>query len=329
MIATGLIWLCVGIIRHESGGHTPSRSLVADLRELKVQLKWRHQAQFAGFYIAKEKGYFEKRGLAVTLMQGGPGNNAISTVLSGGADIGVWGSEQVLINKSEGKPIKAIGVVYQQSPACWMVRAESPVMSLRDLTTQTIGVQAPGTDFDIIYRATTNQLKLDRNKLKERQVDFNLALFTTGQVDVWPSYSINEPFIAESQNIRVRCINPSDSGVAFYGDTVFTTDEQIQKREADLRAFMWALAEGWDYALGHTEESVSATLRWNKDLPKAAQQHMIQQSVGLVRPAGSSHLFKMDSKRWERMQDLLLALTLMNKRVDPDSLFTNGLLPIL
>ena len=328
LVTIGAVWLGWAYFRHSTGADSSSAASTKPIRKLRVQLKWLHQVQFAGFYVARDKGYFQKQGLDVTLVQGGPGNNALTAVLSGVADVGVWGSEQVLINRAAGKPVKAIGVIYQDSAACWMVRANSPVSSLRDVTTQTIGVQAEGTDFDILYKAMLSKLGINRTKLKERQVDFNLTLFTSGQVDVWPSYVTNEPFTMESQHIDVRCIKPADSGIGFYGDTVLASDATLHDRESDLRDFMWALVEGWNYALGHIEEAVDITLKWNKDLSRASQLHMMQQSVSLIRPAGHDQLLRMDSRRWEGMEDILIGVGLMQKKLNLDEAFTNALLPL-
>jgi ABC-type nitrate/sulfonate/bicarbonate transport system substrate-binding protein len=281
-----------------------------------------------GLLCGKRQGLLSEKRAGRTLIQGGPGNNALTAVLSGVADVGVWGSEQVLINRAAGKPVKAIGVVYQESPACWMVRANSPLFSLRDVTTQTIGVQAEGTDFDILYKAMISRLGMNRVKLKERQVDFNLTLFTSGQVDVWPSYVTNEPFTMESQHIDVRCIKPADSGIGFYGDTVLASDSTLHNRESDLRDFMWALVDGWNYALGHSEEAVDITLKWNKDLSRASQLHMMQQSVSLIRPAGHDQLLRMDSARWQGMEDILIGVGLMKQKLNLDEAFTNALLPL-
>src|ERR1022692_2582381 len=93
-VVGGLIWISAAFFKHgRSAEPSPDAK---QLRPLHVQLKWLHQGQFAGFYVAQEKGYFRQHGLEVTLSQGGPGNNAITAVLAGTADVGVWGSEQVL-----------------------------------------------------------------------------------------------------------------------------------------------------------------------------------------------------------------------------------------
>ncbi len=329
LITVGVIWLSSALFRRPGKADLTAGESSKPLRTLRVQLKWLDQAQFAGFYVASEKGFFRKKGLDVTLIPGGPGNNALTAVLSGAADVGIWGAEQVLINKAQGKPITAIGVVYQESPACWMVPASSAVRSLRDLTTQTVGVQATGTDFDILYRAAISKLKINRRALKERQVDFNLSLFTSGQVDVWPSYVTNEPLTMESQNIKVRCISAVDSGIDFYGDTIITSDRLLQEREQDLRGFMWAAVEGWEYALGHADEAVDITLHRNRDLPKPVQLRMLQESAGLIRPAGQKQLLRMSTSRWSSMQETLINLGLMERQVDLDSVFNNCLLPQL
>jgi NitT/TauT family transport system substrate-binding protein len=336
LFVVGIFCLIVGGLWLAGAGYSqlwpapvsPKSPSAQPTRPLRVRLKWIHQAQFAGFYLAAEKGFFKHQGLDVTIEQGGPASNALTAVLSGAADVGVWSSEQVLVARAEGKPVKAIGVVYQQAPNCWMVRAESKINSFLDVTSEVVGVQSEGTDFDILYRALILRHNINRRRLNERQVDFNLTLFTSDQVQVWPSYSINEPFTMAAQGVQVRCMTPAASGLDFYGDTVLTSDNVLYEREDDLRSFMRAITQGWEYALGHTEEAVEMTLKQNKDLKKESQVYMLEQSTNLIRPAVGGVL-RMQRSRWEAMEKMLVGLGIIKTPIaDIDQAFTNALLPM-
>jgi len=83
--------------------------------QISLQLKWKHQFQFAGYYMALEKGYYRDAGLDVTLIEGGPGRSSIEHVANEQGAYGVTGTG-ALIERSRGKPVKAIGAIFQHSP---------------------------------------------------------------------------------------------------------------------------------------------------------------------------------------------------------------------
>jgi NitT/TauT family transport system substrate-binding protein len=96
---------------------TLSMSLSAQaLEKVSVRLKWFNQAQFAGFYVAKEKGFYEEAGLDVALNPGGPDFPAIQMVAGGAEQFGVTGADQVLVGRDKGVPVVAIAALYRKNP---------------------------------------------------------------------------------------------------------------------------------------------------------------------------------------------------------------------
>ncbi|MDZ7735632.1 MAG: ABC transporter substrate-binding protein [Gammaproteobacteria bacterium] len=83
------------------------------LTDVRIQLKWFHQFQFAGYYAALEKGYFREAGLDVTLIEGGPHINPTNEVLTNNADFGI-GTSGLLVSRSKGKPVVAVAAVLQR-----------------------------------------------------------------------------------------------------------------------------------------------------------------------------------------------------------------------
>src|SRR5437867_4165000 len=74
----------------------------ATLEHVKIRLKWLHQAQFAGFYTAKEKGLYTAKGLDVALEPGGSDFPAVQMVSSGSDEFGVTGADQILLAREKG-----------------------------------------------------------------------------------------------------------------------------------------------------------------------------------------------------------------------------------
>ena len=97
-----------------------------DLVSVRVQLKWRHQFQFAGFYTALEKGYYREAGFDVTIIPATPGTDPVDTVLKGGADFGVASSELVL-RYAKGDPVVVLATIFQHSPLTLFVRRDAGI----------------------------------------------------------------------------------------------------------------------------------------------------------------------------------------------------------
>ena len=90
------------------------------LTPITVQLVWTHQAQFAGFYAADQNGYYTDEGLAVTLLEGGATVDHWNAVLDGAAQFGIAGGDELILARSEGKPVRAIATIYRRSPTVFI-----------------------------------------------------------------------------------------------------------------------------------------------------------------------------------------------------------------
>ena len=145
-----------------------------------------------------------------------------------------------------------------------MSRHDSGIEKFPDIVGKRVGTQR-GTDIDTIYQALAVINHVDLGKVKEVNVSYNLPLFLSGQVDVWPSYVTNEPYLAEKQGIKVNIISPRDNGLDFYGDTLFCTDEYAKRSPETIKRFLRATAKGWSgLAAEHPEETARICVDYDK-----------------------------------------------------------------
>ena len=122
----------------------PARELyAAALDQVSMQLKWKHQFQFAGYYAALEQGYYRDAGLDVTIREGGPDVDAAEAVASGKADFGVCGSG-VLREWVMGRHLVVLAVIFQQTPAIILMPRRADIKSVSDLRGRTL-MDAPGS----------------------------------------------------------------------------------------------------------------------------------------------------------------------------------------
>jgi ABC-type nitrate/sulfonate/bicarbonate transport system substrate-binding protein len=130
----------VAIATVTTGGAVAQESDSAKLETVTLQLKWKHQFQFAGYYAAVKQGYYREAGLEVVLREAGAGQDIEDTVLSGEADFGTSTSDLVL-RYAEGAPVVALAPIYQHSPLVFLVTASARVNNLHELAGKRVALE--------------------------------------------------------------------------------------------------------------------------------------------------------------------------------------------
>src|ERR1700756_3725470 len=170
-----------------------------------LRLKWFHQAQFAGFYVAKEKDFYKSVGLNVDIQPGGPDFPAIQMVSGGNEQFGVTGADQILIARSKGVPVVALAVIYRRNPFVLFSLAKSGIKTPADWVGKKVGVKIGGNE-ELIYRAVLAKAGIDKAKLSEIPVKFDMTPLLAGAIDVWPGYLINEVLEAKEKGFDANVI---------------------------------------------------------------------------------------------------------------------------
>jgi len=272
---------------------------------LSLRLQWIHQAQFAGFYVAREKGFYKDLNLDIDIEPGGSSFNVPTMVSTGQADVGIWVADQVLRGYGHaGMPIRAVGVVFRKSLVCFMVKKDSSILSPADFRNRTIGVY-PGFDSESIYTELLGQFHISRQEVKEYPAAYSIVPFLSGQVDVWPAYIVNEPLAAIEHGQPVRCLSPDAFGIRYYSDTVIVKDEILAKRRDVVIRFLRASEMGWRYALSHPDEAVETVLKYDPSLKRDHERAMLLALAEYVSP--TDPFFQMDPAVWKVMADQLHA----------------------
>ncbi len=292
-----------------------------DLTPVKVRLKWLHQAQFAGMYVAKEKGFYEKYGLNVSLKRGGVDFPAIPDVISHKADFGVAGADDIIISVSEGHPVKAVAVIYKRSPVVYFALNESGIKTPYDFIGKKVGMkQGTGTSYS--YYTMLSVLGINNSLIEEVNVSHDLTPFYNKEVDVWPGFRINEPRLAEEQGYNLNMIYPEDWGVVMYADVLITTQDMINNNPDIVRSFVKATLEGWRYAIEHEEEALNVTMKYAEESSRDHQEYMLRKSIPLIH-TGDSELGLMDGTIWQDMITVLAENSLLKTKLNTTQLYTN------
>jgi NitT/TauT family transport system substrate-binding protein len=288
---------------------------------LTLRLKWFHQAQFAGFYVANARGYYKSAGLDLDIQPGGPDFPAIQMVAGGNEQFGVTGADQILIARGKGVPVVALAVIYRRTPFVLFSLAKSGIKAPVDYVGRNVGVKLGGNE-ELMYRAMMAKAGVDTSKVKEVPVKFDIAPLLSGTVDVWPGYEINEVLAAREKGFEVNVVSPSSYGIDLYADTLFTTEKMLREKPDVVRKFVAATLKGWNEAIARPEDAAQATVSVGGS--KLVYDHelaMMKASLPLLTGEGSS-VGTMDEAHWNSMQALLVDGKFLKAPVDLSRAFT-------
>jgi len=218
-----------------------------------LQLKWRHQFQFAGYYAAINQGYYLEEGLDVLLIEGKPGGKEVGEVLSGRADYGV-GMSDILLSKFEDKPIVLLANIFQHSPVTLLTTQKFAITSPQDLFKKIIEM-TPGVKSAELQAMFLNE-GVAISDLNISTPTWNLENLVSGEVDAVAAYISSQPYVLKKQSIPYTLISPITYGIDFYGDNLFTSEREIAEHPGRAEAFRRASLKGWQYALENHEEIV-------------------------------------------------------------------------
>lgn len=224
---------------------------VLGLERVSVQLSWKHQFEFAAFYAAEAKGYYRDAGLVVDILEGDPGVDTVSAVLSGKVDFGI-GTSSLVIDRHQGKPVVALAALMQHSPIGLLARRAHGINSVSDLADRPVAVDVHSSNEIEAYLRASG---LPANRLKlVPQSDWTLASVDSGKDAAKAVYLSNEPFWIRGREHEYLLLTPRSAGIDLFGNMLFTAESTLGKRPELVRTFREATLKGLVYALDHSDE---------------------------------------------------------------------------
>ncbi len=309
-----LRWFAVGVFFSVAGfgpAHAQSEPV-----PVVLQLKWHHQFQFAGYYVAIEKGYYREAGLKVSLKEAAVGTDVVQEVVTGRADFGV-GTSELMISYAKGLPVLMVAPIFQHSPLMMLVRADAGIDSVHDLPGKQVMIEPQSAQ--LLAYLLSEGLQLDT--LQYRPHNFEIADLIAGKIAGLSAYLSDEPFLLEQANIPYRMFTPRTNGMDFYGDTLFTSQQYAADYPERVKAFREASLKGWEYALAHQEETIRLiqsqySQRQNLDHLRYEARHTFEMispdfvEVGYSNPG-----------RWKYIQEVYQKYKLMPQNVSLKGFF--------
>lgn len=224
----------------------------SNTEKIKLQLQWEHQFEFAGFYAAKEKGFYEEVGLDVDFLEFNPKLNIVDEVLNGNANYGLTYSS-LIADYMQGKPIIFVANFFKQSPL--VLVTQKNIFTPADLK----GKKVMGL-LDSSHKQTVLAM-LDKFNLTEKDFQniprkFSIESFINKKVDAISIFTTNEIYTLDKLGIKYNILDPAAFGTKFYDLNLFTTKSELINNPSRVEKFRNASIKGWKYALSHKEELV-------------------------------------------------------------------------
>ena len=277
---------------------------------IALQLKWTHAFQFAGYYAAQEKGFYKEAGLDVNILEGDSSVDSTTVVLDGKAQYGV-GTTSLLLQRNQGKPVVVLGVILQHSPYVLLARKHGADQNIHDLVGRKISIEAQADEI-IAY---LNKEGLTQSKLQIVKNDHDIKEFTFGNVEAMSAYITVEPFQLDLMKFPYAIYSPRASGIDFYGDNLFTTEDEISRNPRRVRAFLDASIRGWMYAMAHPEEIADVIL--DKYSTKNSRDFLINEATQMKKLMQTDliGIGYMNPGRWRHIAETYSELGLLPRNV--------------
>ena len=224
------------------------------LEKVSLQLQWLDQFQFAGYYMAKEKGFYKKAGFDVELKKFKAGLNQVDKVVSGVSTYAV-GRSSLIKHYADGKKIVLLSAIFQSSPLILLALESSGIKSVNDFVGKKIMITPDELESASIH-TMINLSEVDKHKLNFVKHTFDINDLVNKKIDLYGAYTSNEPYILKNMGIAYKIFSPKDFGFDFYSDILFTSQEQAKKNPKRVDDFKNASLEGWQYAFDNIEEAV-------------------------------------------------------------------------
>jgi NitT/TauT family transport system substrate-binding protein len=252
--------------------------------DVKLQLKWVTQAQFAGYYVALDKGFYGEEDLNVTILPGGPDIAPTQVIAGGGADVTVEWMPAALAAREKGLPLVNIAQPYKSSGmqlTCWK---DAGIATPADLSNRTLGVWFFGNEFP--FMSWMSKLGISTEAKGEMGVEvlkqgFNVDPLLQRQADCISTMTYNEYWQVIDSGVGAEeliTFKYEDQGVATLEDGLYVLEENLEDPAfvAKMERFVRASMKGWKYAEANPDEAADIIL---ENDASGAQTEMHQQRM--------------------------------------------------
>ena len=300
------------------------------LTPIKFATDWRAEAEHGGYYEALATGEYKKRGLDVTIIQGGPAVDVPQLLATGAIDMGVGSNSFIVLNVAKaGAPIKAVMASMQSDPQVLIAHPDQGIKSIADMKGKPILLSdASVTAFWVWLKS-----KYGFTDDQVRKYDFSDAPFLADKRAIQEGYLTSEPYTIEKKSgVKPAVFLLADEGYPGYASMVLARNDLIAKNPAAVKAFVDATAAGWKtYLYGDPKPADALILKDNpemtQDVLDQARAKMREKGIVLSGDASAQGVGAMSDARWANFFGVASSQNVYPKTMDYKSAYTLQFLP--
>ncbi len=280
--------------------------------EVTLQLKWVTQAQFAGYYVAQEKGFYDEVGLDVTINPGGPDISPPQVIAGGGADVIIDWMPSALASREKGVGLVNIAQPFKRSGMMLTCRKETGIKAASDFKGKTLGVWFFGNEYPFL--SWMSQLGIPTkgggDGVTVLKQGFNVDPLLQKQADCISTMTYNEYWQVIDAGIPaddLLVFKYEDEGVATLEDGLYVLEERLSDAAfvERMARFVKASMKGWNWARENPKQAALIVLE-NDATGAQTEKHQIRM-MGEINKLTEGSDGKLDPADYERTVKTLLS----------------------
>jgi len=299
-----------------------------ELTPVSLQLQWFVQAQFGGYYAAKDKGYYEEQCLDVTILEGGVDIVPQTVLAQGGADFAISWVPKALSSREQGAGIVDVAQVFQRSGTLQVSFADSGITTAADFKGKKIGNWGFGNEYEVFAAITKAGLDPAAD-VEHVQHQFDMVALLNGEIDAAEAMTYNEyAMVLEAINPDTgelyqpsdfNVVNYNDEGVAMYQDAVWASEERLADPayQDTTQRFVTASLKGWIHCRDNAQECADIITANGSKLGASHQLWMMNEVNKLIWPSPAG-VGVIDQALW----DQTVSVSLNTKNLEGATILT-------
>lgn len=284
------------------------------LTKVKLNLSWVDQAEYAGWYIADEKGYFEEEGIDIEITPGGPDVNTMQILEAGTVDIAMNSYGAQLAAREQGADLVTIAPAFERSANILVYFADKP--ELADPKNWKGKKVSLWGGWNATFAATLGKNDLALDDVEVSNQSFDMTNFVKEGVDLADAMIYNEwaQAISGADGRELAFYDYNKAGTALLEQNLVAKTEYVKKNPELIKGFLKASMKGWIDAREDPDLGVETTLEIGTALPEKFQDWQMNEINKMIWPS-TAGLFAVTDEIWKRNEDILFENEVIKERV--------------
>lgn len=287
-------------------------------RNISLQLSWFNQFQFAGYFMAKEKGFYKEKGLNVEIRAFNFDIDVLKEVNAQKADFGI--AREALLSENLAENFIILGAIFQASPLALLTTKQSQINSIQDFKHKRL-MATVGDAHQASLEAMLVSQHIVLSDVKFIKHTHNIQDLVNKKTDIISAYVSKSPFELQQLGIQYNLFHPKDYGFDMYSDFLFTTKKFFKKNDETVSKFRQASLDGWEYAYNHIEETVDLILK-KYNTQNLSKEALIFEAQELKKLSyfKTKKIGVINKAKLQRIYDLYNLMGYIKKSIDLDSI---------